>query len=232
MIYIVHGSDISKSRILIKNQQKKVASESRIEVGIKDISPQELTEKSRSSDLFGNPPFIVLDVTEAGRMDVKKYIDAIKKIPYETTLIILSDKKLPGSNAFIKSAKSIGAKVNTNENQPQSNIFNFVDSLFYKNRSRTYTELTKLLDDQVSPYEIFSMMLYNLRIIASAKFKSPSFFKKSPFVRNKATSQSQLFSEERIIKLFNELLDIDRGSKLSEYSPEMMVVISTEKILN
>ncbi|MBU1132766.1 hypothetical protein KKG08_00675 [Patescibacteria group bacterium] len=231
MIYIVHGDDISKSRILIKNQQKKLDSDSRIELSITDTTPEQLTEKAHSNDLFGNPPFIVLDVTSMGRMNVDKFIEKIKLIPSETTLIILSDRNLPKTNAFIKSASALGAKENASELSPQSNIFRFIDALFYKQRSKTYNELSKLLEDQVSPFEIFPMILYGLRSIAAAKFNSPSFVKKSSFVKAKAQGQSKLYSKEDILRIFDELQKIDRGTKLGEYDPEMALNLAAEKIL-
>ena len=232
MIYIVHGDDISKSRILIKNQQKKLNADSRIELSISDVTPEKLSERSHSNDLFGNPPFIVLDITGMGRMNVDKYIEKIKLIPSETTLIILSDKNLPKTNAFIKNASELNAKVNASELVPQSNIFKFVDALFYKQRSKTYNELSKLLGDQVSPFEIFPMILYGLRSVAAAKFNSPSFAKKSSFVKTKAQSQSKLYSKEDLLSLFNALQKIDRGIKLGEYAPEMALNLAAEKILN
>lgn len=231
MIYIVHGDDVSKSRILIKNQQKKLDSDSRIELSITDTTPEQLTEKAHSNDLFGNPPFIVLDVTSMGRMNVDKFIEKIKLIPSETTLIILSDKNLPKTNAFIKSAAVLGAKENASELSPQSNIFRFIDALFYKQRSKTYNELSKLLEDQISPFEIFPMILYGLRSIAAAKFNSPSFVKKSSFVKAKARGQSKLYSKEDILRIFDELQKIDRGTKLGEYDPEMALNLAAEKIL-
>jgi len=90
MIYIVHGDDISKSRILIQNQQKKLNIEARIEIDITDITPDAVYEKSCSNDLFGNLPFIVLDITSAGRMNMDKYIEILEKAPIATTIIVLS----------------------------------------------------------------------------------------------------------------------------------------------
>ncbi|MFC1700320.1 hypothetical protein ACFLZ4_01590 [Patescibacteria group bacterium] len=231
MIYIVHGDDLSKSRALIKNQQKKLNADSRIELSISDVTPDQLSEKAHSNDLFGNPPFIVLDITGMGRMNVDGFIEKIKLVPSETTLIILSDKTLPKTNTFIKNASELEAKVNASELTPQSNIFKFIDALFYKQRSKAYNELSRLLEDQISPFEIFPMILYGLRSVAAAKFDSPSFVKKSSFVKAKTQSQSKLYSKEDLLNLFNELQKIDRGTKLGEYDPEMALNLAAEKIL-
>jgi len=232
MIYIVHGDDVSKSRLLIQNQQKKMGLESRLELKISEITPTQLLEKSCSRDLFGNPPFIVLDISDAGRMDLSSFIEKMEKIPKDTTLIILSEKELPKSNIFIKNIKNLKAKLNLNEIAPQSNIFNFVDAVFYKQRGKAYQELSKLLKDDVSPFEIFSMLNYGLRTIASAKFESPSYQKMSNFVKRKAYSQSKLFSQEQIAELFEKLREIDMESKLSEIDEDLLIPTTIETVLN
>ena len=113
MIYIVHGDDLSKSRALIQNQQKKLNIETRIEINITDTTPEDIYEKSHSNDLFGNPPFIVLDVTGLGRANADKFIEKLEQIPLATTLIILSGKSLPQTNVFIKNSAKLKAKINS-----------------------------------------------------------------------------------------------------------------------
>ncbi|HOD01351.1 MAG TPA: hypothetical protein PKH50_01380 [bacterium] len=232
MIYIVHGNDISKSRLLIQNQQKKMGLESRLELKISEITPTQLLEKSRSKDLFGNPPFIVLDVSDAGRMDLSPFVEKMKEIPDLATLIILSEKELPKSNIFIKNLQNLKAKLNLNETAPQSNIFNLVDAVFYRQRERAYRELSKLQNDAVSPFEIFSTLLYGLRTIATVKFESPSYKKLSDFVKRKAQAQSKLFSKEQIIDLFEKLRKIDMESKLSEIDEDLLIPMVIETVLN
>ncbi len=208
MIYIVHGKDLSKSRILIQNQQKKLGVESRVEFNITEVTPEALYEKSCSNDLFGNPPFIVLDVTNAGRLNLDNFIEKMEKIPETTTIIILSGKSLSKTNVFIKNSQRLKAKLNVNEIIPQSNVFRLVDAIFYKQREKSYSELSKLLNDQVSPFEIFSLIFYGLRTVASAKFDSPSYKKMHDFVKRKSQSQAKLFSEAQVKNIFEEFIKI------------------------
>jgi DNA polymerase III delta subunit len=232
MIYIVHGEDLAKSRALIQNQQKKVGAQSRIELDIADITPEQLHEKSRSNDLFGNPPFIVIDISNAGRSNMDPYIDKMEKVPDATTVIILSNKTLPKTNIFIKNSSRFRAKPSLNELAPQSNIFNLVDAVFYKQREKSYLELSKLLKDNVSPFEIFTMLFYGLRTVASAKFESPSIKKAHSFVQSKAMSQAKLFDADQIISLFEKFREIDKKSKLSEIDNDLIIPIAIETVLN
>lgn len=232
MVYIVHGEDISKSRILIQNQQKKMGAQSRIEVEISEITPESLYEKGCSNDLFGNPPFIVLDVTNASRTNLEPYIEKITKIPESTTIIVLSGKPLTKTNAFVRNADKIKARLNLNEIKPQSNLFNFVDAVFYKQRERAYQELSKLSKDQVSPYEILSMMFYGIRTVTQAKTDSPSYKKLHPFVKTKAQNQSKNFTLGQLVSIYENFRRIDMKSKLSEIDEDMLIPMVIETVLN
>lgn len=232
MIYIVHGEDISKSRILVQNQQKKLNAQSRIELDITETTPEEMHEKSHSNDLFGNPPFIVLNITNMGRLNADLFIDVLSKIPHTTTLILLSAKSLPKTNAFIKNADKLKAKTNFNDLIPQGNIFKLVDSIFYKQREKSYSELQKLLSDSVSPFEILPLIFYGLRMVTSAKFNSPSFKKLHDFVKNKSSSQAKLFTAGQLKDIFNKLRELDMKSKLSEIDEEMLIPVVIETVLN
>ena len=92
--------------------------------------------------------------------------------------------------------------------------------------------MSKLLKDDVSPFEIFYMLNYGLRTVASAKFESPSYQKKSDFVKRKAYSQSKLFSKEQIAELFEKLRKIDVESKLSEIDEDLLIPTTIETVLN
>ncbi len=231
MIYIVHGEDISKSRIMIQNQQNKCGC-TRQEISVSEVTPESLYEMCCSNDLFGTPPFIVLDISGAGRMNLEPYIEKIEKIPDQTTLVILSNKQLTKTNIFIKNVGTLKAKLNLNELKPQSNIFKFVDSVFYKRREDAYLELSKLINDGVSPFEIMPMMFYGLRSISTAKFNSPSYNKTSGFVKNKSRSQSLLFSEEQLINIYEKFRKLDMKSKLSEIDEGVLVPLAIEIVLN
>ena len=216
---------------MIQNQQNKCGC-TRQEISVSEVTPESLYEMCCSNDLFGTPPFIVLDISGAGRMNLEPYIEKIEKIPDQTTLVILSNKQLTKTNIFIKNVGTLKAKLNLNELKPQSNIFKFVDSVFYKRREDAYLELSKLINDGVSPFEIMPMMFYGLRSISTAKFNSPSYNKTSGFVKNKSRSQSLLFSEEQLINIYEKFRKLDMKSKLSEIDEGVLVPLAIEIVLN
>jgi DNA polymerase III delta subunit len=232
MIYIVHGDDYAKSRRLVLNQQKKLALGLRVEKETEDFSPRELYETACSFDIFGNPPFIVLNIPHTKLAEADDYIKVMQKIPKESVLIILCERELGRTNAFYKNAAKLKAKVVLN-NQPQtSNIFKFVDSVFFKNKNTAYEELEKLTEEGADTFYLLSMLLYGLRNVAHAKFSTVEFAKKSNFVREKSLAQAEHYTQQDIRDMFNLMYQTDKKLKTGLINQEVALVYTMEKILN
>ncbi len=232
MIYIVHGDDYAKSRRLIVNQQKKVSIGLRVERDALEFSPRELYETACTFDIFGNPPFIVLNIPHTKMENADDFIKVMKKIPQETMLIVLCNRELGRTNAFYKNASALKAKVALNSKPQISNIFTFVDSVFYKNKRAAYEELEKLAEEGADTFYILSMLLYGLRNIAHAKFSTVEFAKKSNFVREKALSQAEKYTHKDVRELFDFMYQMDKKLKTGLISQELALVYTLEKILN
>lgn len=236
MIYIVHGNNFVKSRYLVSNQQKKLNIDNKYELDILEKTPEELFEIINTPDLFGVFPFVVLDVSNAGRTNLEKYVDILQtslqtKIS-ETHIVILSNKSLPKTNVFIKNINKLNAKVIYNEDTPNANIFKFIDRLFEKKRKETYQELDKLLKEEENGVYIFTMILFGLRSITQAVFKSPSFFKKASFIKSKTEKQSKLYTKDMLKDLFNKLYNLEKKIKVGEIDEEILVPLAIENVLN
>ncbi len=207
MIYLVHGENLSQSRNIILNQQKKLGVPNRIELSVADTPPEQLLVSCSSFDIFGTPPFVVLDISLAGRKNLDDYIEPLKKIPPESTLIILAARNLPASSPFIKKSAELNLKVVLNERKPTSNIFKFIDSLFNANRNSTYKELQKLTIEDQDPFYMFSMILYGVR------------------------KNHRKFGEEGFKKVIKEMYDIDKAVKTGGISTEVFIPFAVEKLL-
>jgi len=232
MIYIVHGDDIVKSRFQIINQQKKLDSKNKTELYIQDIAPSDLLKTTFSSDLFGNPPFVVLNVTKAGRMNIKPFLEVILKTPNTANLIILAEKELPKSSAFLKITNKKGIKILVNKTTPDGNSFKFMDAVLYKRRNQSYKEYGKLMKEDASPFELFSKILFGLNAISGVVFKSPSTDKLHPFVKSKAIKQSEKYSKESLTKLYQDLYNLDKQIKTGLIDIDNLIPLTIEKVLN
>lgn len=231
MIYIVHGDDYSKSRKLIVNQQKKIASNIKIEKNLAEITPKELYEAACSFDLFGNPSLLVVNIPSGKVSNFSDYLKVLKKVPQETTVILLSDGKLAKSNAFLKSAKELKAKVALNQKPPMSNIFRFLDHLFLQNRRGTYQELEKLAEEETEPFFILSMVLYGIRNLTHAKYLTDDFLKKSGYVKGKILQQAENFNKDDLTTMFELAYETDKNIKTGKVQKDVALTHIIEKIL-
>jgi len=231
MIFILHGENITRSRNAVLGLQQKLGFDARMEFAVVDIGPQQLLDKCLSFDIFGKPPFIVLDISQAGRMNLKEYAEILESVPAETVLVVLSGRKLPKNNVFIKNASGWRAKEVFSAVQPASNVFNFVDAVFFGKRDVAYKELNKLILEGEDAFKLFAMLLYGLRNVAFYIFDSPNLRSMAPFVKNKAKRQARKFSEDSVKALYAKFYELDRGVKFGEVQPEMLVPLAMEAVL-
>ncbi len=229
MIFILHGDNSVFLRDLVFKLQTKLFAESRIERDISVISPAQLSVLVSSFDIFSAAPFIVLDITKAGSGDKSAYVDAVRAMPAETNLILLSHKLLPKNSIWFKNFEN--AKIFESNVAPDSSVFKFLDQLFVQNRSVSYEELHKLLVEGQDPFYIFSMLLYSLRNIAGVKFGAPTFAKLQPFMRSKFERQANKFSEETLRSFYLYFADLDRKVKLGQINSDTMLTLAVEKVL-
>ncbi len=231
MIYIVHGNDYAKSRKAIVNQKSKVDADHIVEEEIENITPRQLYEMLVSFDLFGKPPFIILKVPATKVANFEDYLKILFKTPEQSVLIILCATTLGRTNDFIKYAQELKAKVAHNEKLNESNVFDFVDNLYYKNKKAAYAELQKLEKEETDEFYVFSMVLYGLRNIAQAKFRTEEFQKKSGFMKDKAIRQAENFTVSEIYELFDFFYDTEKKLKTGKIDKSLVIPFSIEKVL-
>lgn len=232
MIYIVHGNDIVKSRFQITNHQNKINTENKIELDIQNIKPADLHQTIFSNDLFGNAPFIILNITKAGRMNVKPFTEIIINTPEKTNLVILAEKELPKSNSFLKIAKKRKIKTLVNKMTPEGNVFKFMDAVLYKRRTGAYQEYSRLVEEDISPFEMFSKIIFGLNAILGVVFESCSIDKMHPFVKTKAIKQSKNYSKNSLKDLYQNLYDLDKQVKTGIIDIDNLIPLTIEKVLN
>lgn len=231
MIFLLHGTDLAKSRKDLLELQQKLTISSKTERAVSNVSPAELRDLVSTFDFFEGAPLVVLDISDAGRANLDEYVDVALNMPKETTLVILSNKKLTSTNAFVKNLAKLNAKVVENAASEESNVFKFVDAVFNGNRKQSYKELQALMLEDKDPFYIFSMLLYGLRSVTAAKFNTSAYEKASPYVKQKALAQAASFSEQNIKVLYNAFYALDKDVKTGNILPELLIPIAIEKVL-
>lgn len=232
MLYIVHGENLTKSRALILNQQKKLGIQYKEEFGILDFSPEELLMKIRSLDIFGNQQFFIINISGTGRSNMESYINVLTQTPQQLTIIILSDTKLSTTNAFIKNAPVLKAKTLEHSPERKENVFNFVDAVLGKDRKTSYKLMHEELENDKSPIELFSLLTYGIRSLAYAKFENSLFKKQLPFIQSKHKQFANNYSEKSVLDLYEYFYNLDRQAKIGEMDQEIALTLAVEKMLN
>ncbi len=232
MIYIVHGDDTPKSRALIVNQQNKLGVQTKTEVGISSASPSQLLDIVSSGSLFGELPFVVFDISDAGRKNVDDYVEIFKKIPQKSTLIVYSTRSLSNANAFIKAAPALGAKVIKNDKVPDSDIFKFLDALGEKNRKLAYRELSRLENEGKDEIYILTMLQYLIRNLAYISLDSPMAKSMNPYIKNKMAGHAKNFSGNEIVEIYDTLYLLEKQVKTGETDQSVVITMAVENVLN
>lgn len=239
MILILHGDNLSKSREILQQVKEKldvrIPDENLIstkkEININDISPQDLANEISAYGLFSDPPFIILDISDAGRKNLSEHIEVLKKCPVDVTIIVLSNKTLSKANAFIKASNDLKAKVLEQNVTPTSSVYKFTDALFEKNRKKVYVELKNLIIDGEELFYVFAMILYSLRSLATVKLNSKEASSLPPFVKSKLGKQINKFTDIEILNLYKYLYEVDKKLKLGQISPEIAIPLIVEKVI-
>lgn len=230
MIYLLHGENI----VAIRNFLIKLSEDNKVKVRhdirIEETEPSELLNYISSFDMFSNSTLIAFDVSKMARMNVDSYISEIKKVPNEITFVIYSSKELTKSNAFMKSALELKARVMPFKKVGLSNIFKFCDAVFARDRNQAYKELRNLLMDGEDSIYMLVMLTSSLRNLAYAKFNSREYEKLMPFIKSKVKSQSQKFTEQEIKDLYEKFYTLDVAMKSGLVSHDQVPVLALESV--
>lgn len=224
MIFIIHGENYARSREYVGEIKEKVKAKNVSEISVEDVTPVQLFDVLTSGDIFGNNPFVVFDISNAGRKNMDAYINFFEKVSNNTLLIIITSKELAATNVFIKNSTKLNAKIINNKAYPTSNVFAFVDSVFAFDRTGSYKELHKLTTSGEDQIGIFSMMVWSLRNIANAKLNSAAR------VQPRFYSIAKRFSEDDIKYLYDEFYTLDKNVKLGLILQDILVPTAIEKV--
>jgi len=226
MVVIIHGEDTARSRGLLTTFQKKLNLKNKIELDILACTTQDISNALNTTDLFGEFPLVIVDVTNAGRKNLEEHLTIIKKASKKTNIVIYSGKALSTANIFIKNIKDLDAKI------IESNAFKFADAVFSKNRTLAYKELERLVLDDVDPiYEIFPALVWKLRMVSYAIFNSAEFEKQKPYVKQNAEQLAKNYTQEEIKVIYKVFYELDKKAKTGEMDKNSLVTHAIETIL-
>jgi len=235
MIYLIHGENTSASRNNLLSIQKKYSNTpdhliDKIELNPQSTTPAQLIDACMYIDMFGNPPFIAFDVSGAGRQNLSPYAEKLMKVPKETILVIYSDKELTKANPLLTGAQQNKATIMQSPLFKNANVFRFLDNVFALKRKQSYIELRNLLNSNEDEIYILTMLEYGLRTISYIKFESKMAGSLSPQMKARAKINSENFTQQNLMKLYEELYKIDKDAKTGEIPISILLPLTIEKI--
>lgn len=228
MIYLIYGQNAAFVRNFLKNQVINSKTDTK-EYELQQDEDIGLLEQTLQTNMFGVTPLNIVNVTKASKDLIDKLMLLLKTYPLAKVAII-SYKDLESSDSLVLAVKSLRGKVVNISSFRHKEIFDYLDSLFSLETKSCQKNLQKLLLYDNDPVYILTMLQYQLRNIALAKFGVESKLKNWQLYSVK--KQAKNFSNEQIISLYELLYNYDVGLKSGNITPEVLVSIISKQILS
>lgn len=202
---IIHGEDSLKSypRLTsIVDQRRQDGFDVSIhEAGDLDIT--DLRQFLNSTGLFSTKRCLVLKNLFSGKKSKTKdkIIDLLKK-DTSVEIILWEDKNV--SSTYLKHFSE--AKVETFPINPV--IFKFLDSLRPGNTKNIMISWKSLIVDGTEPEFVFAMIVRQIKLLIQIK-TGPKYLKLAPYPTRLISQQSQYFSIDKLLDLYQNLFQID-----------------------
>lgn len=228
MIYLIYGQNPAFVRNFLKNQIINSKTDTK-EYELQQDEDISLLEQTLQTNMFGVTPLNIVNVTRAGKDLTEKLISLLKTYPLAKVAII-SYKDLENSDFLVLAVRSLKGRVVNISSFRHKEIFDYLDSLFSLEIKSCQKNLQKLLLYDNDPVYILTMLHYQLRNIALAKFGVESKLKN--WQLDSVKKQAKNFSNEQIISLYQLLYNYDVGLKSGNIAPEILVSIVSKQILS
>jgi len=220
MLYLLHGDNMVDSRVKRLDLVSEYRSNN-VEVSITDgktINIVDLKSAIEARSLFGQKDAVVVDnllvFKGKGRSKAKtELIDYLAGLSKELNLILWEKKVI---------SQSVVSKLSNfkSENYKIPNLmFIFLDGLGF-NKTKTWNTFNNLLKVQDEEF-IFLMLVRQLRLLLLSKYEDlktvPDDFKRLVgWQKVKLTKQSDQFSINKLVNLYQKCLNIDVGVKTGQ----------------
>ncbi len=212
MLYVMYGTDIDKvreqTRLLVDALLEKKPDSNMFRVTPETISEDVLKDKISGQGLFEKRYIIVLDSVCSDKNTREIFIDNIADIASSENIFVLEEESL--TKAVLKKLEKHALKIKEYSKQIEKKkaptLFPLTDAFAQKDAQGAWVEYQKALSRGVSPEEIHSMLLWQIKsMIQSGKAQTPNGAGLKPFVYNKSKRALGKFGEESIQSVYTDL---------------------------
>jgi len=204
---VIHGEDnsLSYKRLIALTEEYK---KQQLEIVIHEASELDITtfrQEISNTGLFGISKCIVIKNLFGGTKSKDNLVLAISSVS-DQEIVIWENKEVTATNLKkIPKAKVENFKVNPV-------IFKFLDALKPGNAPTLLLAWKKILDMEVEPEYVFSMLVRQIRLLIQAK-TGQQYLKMAPYPAKMVIAQSKYFTAEHLIDLHRSLYEIDKKIK-------------------
>lgn len=226
MIYLLHGEfDKTKENLFLL--LKKYNDSSMVEIEISDKTIPLFESSIFSTDVFGDIPLVVANISGIKKETEIKVLELLEKIPEPLNLIFYTSFELTPKNSFLVGLSKFKPQVVFSKSENKWKIFEFLDALFAQNRKRAY----KTLPLDADAFYVISMIQMQLRNILLILTKSPLSNKISPTQKSKISRYLSKFDLTITLNLYSYYYKLEKDLKTGNVAPEIALSFAIEKVL-
>lgn len=184
-----------------------------IRLNAKDLDYGAFGDLFISVSMFGEKQLVLVE----GKIDSKQ-VDWEKIVGESASsdLLIWIDQQLRSNDSLITKIKELAGVVEFFEEEPDSDIFGFLESVATRNRKSALNELQVLFDAQKDPIYIQTMLVWQFRNILV-----PDLAK--GYVQQKAQKHRANFSDDELLRIYQRLYEMEVALKTGAEMPEVLI---------
>ena len=220
MLYVIHGTDIQKSRNKLQNLvavlQSKRPDATLFKLSPDNWNPSLLDEMLSGVNLFTPKNIIVLDSLVSNKESVEYIEDRIGDFAKSEHVCILYDTKIGKAllSNIEKKAEKIeehnlkGLEVDDSKKQPPQ-TFALADAILAKNKVKSWTILQTLISDGVVAEEIHGVLWWQFKsLFLACMFSSAKEAGLNPYVFQKCQSAKKNWSIAEVQVMLASLIQM------------------------
>jgi len=214
MLHLFHGENIELSRKELIALKESFLGGEIINLNGKIASITDIYQATQSDSLFNTKKLVIIENFFVKLGKKKSAIDKniwklIQQIPDNLDVVFWEEKKIP--------------KIIINELPKKTDIalfeidrliFNLMDSIIANQTSLLLHKIENVIKNDSSEL-VFAMLVRQFRLLIMVKEMNKSIPDLSPWQISKLNKQAQYFESEKLLELYNEILNIDVRMKTS-----------------
>lgn len=213
MIYLFYGDNA----VALRNRSHEVLSGypaiAVTRISVKDIDYGAFGDFFVSKSMFDDKQVVVVE----GKLDVKKVsLEGAKGKDALTDVVIVVDGGVKSNEGLYKTVEELGGVIEKFEEEPDRDIFGFLDAVGRRQRKVAMAELQKLWEGGKDPIYVQTMLVWQFRHIIAPQLAKG-------FVQKKSEELRKGFTDDELFKIYAALYQLELRLKTGEGVPEALV---------